>query len=207
MIKSLPMANMKRHPATKKQSCTDCANDKNIYSLAENETLIIQGRPLPFDVNDEVPIGIRIMQDGAYKIAIGAVDGLFTDGQAIYLEDKYLNIIFDLRENPYSFSSVAGIFNDRFVLRYTNNTLGNQHFETLDNSVVVATNHGELTIKSYIENIQEVTVYDILGRQLFFAKAIENTSFMTSNISLSQQTLIVKIKLTNGVLITRKIIL
>ena len=183
------------------------ANDKNIYSLAENETLIIQGRPLPFDVNDEVPIGIRIMQDGAYKIAIGAVDGLFTDGQAIYLEDKYLNIIFDLRENPYSFSSVAGIFNDRFVLRYTNNTLGNQHFETLDNSVVVATNHGELIIKSYIENIQEVTVYDILGRQLFFAQAIENTSFMTSNISLSQQTLIVKIKLTNGVLITRKIIL
>ena len=183
------------------------ANDTNIYSLAENETLIIQGRPLPFDVNDQVPVGIRIMQDGAYKIAIGTVDGLFAEGQPIYIEDKYLNIIFDLRENPYSFSTVAGTFNDRFVLRYTNTALGNPNFETLDNSVVLATNHGELTIKSYIENIQEVTVYDILGRQLFFAKAINGTSFRTSNISLSQQTLIVKIKLENGVMISKKFIL
>ena len=183
------------------------ANEKSIYSLAENTTLIIQGRPLPFDVNDQVPVGIRIMQDGAYKIAIGTVDGLFADGQPIYIEDKYLNIIFDLRENPYSFSTVAGTFNDRFVLRYTNTALGNPNFETLDNSVVLATNHGELTIKSYIENIQEVTVYDILGRQLFFAKAINGTSFRTSNISLSQQTLIVKIKLENGVMISKKFIL
>jgi hypothetical protein len=57
------------------------------------------------------------------------------------------------------------------------------------------------------ENIQEVTVYDILGRKLFFAKAISNTNFVTSNTTMSQQTLIVKIKLENGVTISRKIIL
>ena len=33
--------------------------------------------------------------------------------QPIYLEDKELNIIYDLRQSPYSFSSAAGIFNDR----------------------------------------------------------------------------------------------
>jgi hypothetical protein len=42
---------------------------------------------------------------------------------------------------------------------------------------------------------------------LFFAKEINNTNFVTSNISLSQQTLIVKIKLENGMTISRKIIL
>ena len=184
------------------------ANEKSIYSLAESETLIIQGRPTPFDQNDQVPIGVRIISDGNYKIAIDAVDGLFSDSaQNIYLEDKELNIIYDLRQNPYSFTSTAGIFNDRFVLRYTDTALSNPDFETLSNSVVVATNHGEMTIKSSIENIQEVTVYDVLGRQLFFAKAINNSSFMTSNISTSQQTLIVKIKLENGMTISRKIIL
>jgi hypothetical protein len=183
------------------------ANEKNIYSLAENNTLIIQGRPTPFDENDQVPIGVRIMTEGNYKIAIAAVDGLFEHDQPIYLEDKDLNLIYDLRQSPYSFSSIAGIFNDRFVLRFTNTALGNPDFGNIENSVIVAGNHGELTIKSSVENIQEVTVYDVLGRQLFFAKGISNTNFVTSKITMSQQTLIVKIKLENGVMISRKVIL
>ena len=92
-------------------------------------------------------------------------------------------------------------------MRYTNTALGNPDFGNLENSVIVAGNQGDLTIKSSIENIREVTVYDVLGRQLFFAKEINNTNFVTSNISLSQQTLIVKIKLENGMTISRKIIL
>ena len=183
------------------------ANSKNIYSLAENETLIIQGRPTPFDDNDQVPIGVNIMQDGNYKIAIAAVDGLFEHNQPIFLEDKLLNIIYDLRQAPYSFTTAAGRFDDRFILRYTNNSLANPDFGNIDNSVIIAANHGELTIKSSIENMQEVTVYDILGRQLFDAKNINNTNFVNSNISMSQQALIVKIKLANGYVVTRKIIL
>jgi hypothetical protein len=183
------------------------ANEKNIYSLSEDETLIIQGRPTPFDQNDQVPIGVTILSAGDYKIAIAAVDGLFEHEQPIYLEDKELNIIYDLRQSPYSFSSAAGIFNARFVLRYTNTALGNPDFGNIENSVIVAGNQGELTIKSSIENIKEVTIYDVLGRQLFFAKEINNTNFVTSNILSSQQTLIIKIKLENGMTISRKIIL
>ena len=182
------------------------ANEKSIYSLAENKTLIIQGRPTPFDDNDEVPIGVRIMQDGTYNIAIAAVDGLFEHDQSIYVEDKLLNIIHDLRVAPYSFIATAGIINDRFVLRYTNSALNNPDFGNNDNSIIVATNHGELTIKSAVENMQEVTVYDMLGRQLFEANNINNTNFVTSGILMSQQALIVKIKLENGFITTRKII-
>jgi hypothetical protein len=183
------------------------ANDKSIYTLVDNSTLTIQGRPTPFDQNDQVPIGVTILSAGDYKIAIAAVDGLFEQGQAIFLEDKVLNIIHDLRVAPYSFYSSAGIFNARFVLRYTNTALGNPDFGNIENSIIVAGNQGELTIKSSIENIQEVTIYDVLGRQLFFAKEINNTNFVASNISLRQQTLIVKIKLENGMTISRKIIL
>jgi hypothetical protein len=183
------------------------ANEKNIYTLSDDETLIIQGRPTPFDQNDQVPIGVTILSAGDYKIAIAGVDGLFEQGQAIFLEDKVLNIIHDLRVAPYSFSSAAGIFNARFVLRYTNTALGNPDFGNVGNSVIVASNQAELTIKSSIEKIHEVTIYDVLGRKLFFAKEINNTNFVTSNISLSQQTLIVKIKLENGMTISRKIIL
>ena len=184
------------------------ANNLSIYSVIDDETLIIQGRPSPFDSSDQVPIGVRIMQDGAYKIAIGAVDGLFSDSsQNIYLEDKQLGIIYDLRQNPYSFNATAGIINDRFVLRYNGTALSNPNYGPADSTVILSSNHGQITIKSYVEAIQEVSVFDILGRQLFEAKSIENKDFVTSNITVSQQALIVKIKLENGVIVTRKIIL
>ena len=185
-------------------------NSLDIYSFIDNDAVqeyCIQGRALPFSNADYVVLGIKVATAGNYKIAISAVDGFFEEGQPIFLEDKLLNIIYNLRLAPYSFTADAGRFDDRFILRYTNEALGTPDFETLDSSVVVATNHGEMNIKSYVENIQEVTVYDVLGRRLFFAKAINNNNFATSSITMSQQALIVKIKLENGTVVTRKIIL
>lgn len=179
------------------------------YLNAQNpQEFIIQGRGLPFNENDSVCLGVVIPASGTYKIGIGALDGMFYGSQNIYIEDKLLNIIQSIKTEPYTFTANSGQFNNRFVLRYTDGSaLDNPNFETLNNSVVVATNQGELTIKSSIENIQDLIVYDILGRQLFEAKGINNTDFMASNISMSQQTLIVKIRLENGVTISRKIIL
>lgn len=184
-------------------------NSLDIYSYIDNDLLqayCIQGRAMPFVDSDIVTLGIKVSSAGNYKIAIAAVDGLFQDGQPIYLEDRELNIIHDLRAAPYTFAANAGAFNTRFVLRYTNTALGNPDFGS-SNNVIVAANHGEISIKSLVENIQEVTVYDMLGRKLYFAKTINNTNFVTSSISMSYQTLIVKIKLENGVTISRKIIL
>jgi hypothetical protein len=181
--------------------------DVSMYSLIGNDAFIIQGRSLPFDSNDKVPLGINIIEAGSHTIAIKKVDGLFVNDTNIYLEDKQLQIIHDLKEGPYVFTTEKGIFNNRFVLRYNTGTLGNPSFNALDNSVVVSTHHGELNIKSYLENMQEVTVYDVLGRTLLTAKNINNTDFKADSITNSNQTLIVKIKLNNGTIITRKILL
>jgi hypothetical protein len=179
----------------------------NLYSLINDETYIIQGRPLPFDKDDKVPMGINITEAGAHTIAIKKVDGIFAEDTNIYLEDKLLNIIHDLKQAPYVFNSEKGIFNNRFILRYTDESLGNDDFDAIDHNVIVSTHKGEMTINSYVESLDEVTVYDILGRQLLQAKSIANNVFVSSNISTSQQALIVKIKLANGTIVTRKIIL
>ncbi|MDI1318381.1 choice-of-anchor D domain-containing protein [Flavobacterium sp.] len=181
--------------------------NNSIHSVIDTEIFVIQGRPIPFDTNDQVPLGYNATVAGNYKIAIAGVDGLFTQDQPIYLEDKLLSILHDLRQSPYTFDSAVGVFNDRFVLRYTATALGNSNFETLESSVIVSTKNNELTINSYIETIQDVTIYDILGRQLLENKSIANNTFVASNISMSQQALIVKIKLVNGLVVTRKIIL
>jgi hypothetical protein len=182
----------------------------DIYSFIDTDAVqeyCIQGRAFPFIVSDTVALGIKVATAGNYKIAISALDGLFEQGQPIFLEDKVLNIIHDLRVAPYSFTVDAGRFDNRFLLRYTNSTLGNPDIINLDNTVVIATNRSEMTITSAVESMQTVTVYDILGRQLLEAKGVNNQVFITSDVKANHQALIVKIKLENGIVVTRKILL
>ena len=91
-------------------------------------------------------------------------------------------------------------------MRYDRNALSNPDFEDIESNVVVSTRNKEMTIASSIENIQQVTVFDVLGRELFDAKKIENKLFTIANVSISQQALIIKIKLENGKMFTRKVV-
>lgn len=179
----------------------------SLYSLIDQQPYIIQGRPLPFDINDQVPMGINIVSNGSHTIAIKKTDGIFVDDVTVYLQDLALNVIHDLKQSPYTFTANKGIINNRFVIRYTNNTLGNTDFETLSNSVTVTGNNGQVTVTSLRENIKEVMVYDVLGRALLEARSINNLNFSRGNVTQSNQALIVKVTLENGATVTKKIVL
>ncbi|WP_298118233.1 choice-of-anchor D domain-containing protein [Flavobacterium sp.] len=180
---------------------------QNFYSVIGDAKVCIQGRPVPFENSDLVPLGVAIPTSGNYTIAIAFVDGLFSDvNQNIYLEDKLLNIVHNLRSAPYTFNSTTGVFNDRFVLRYTNTALGNDEFDASQN-VIVTTQSQNITIKSEIENITSVIIYDLLGRELVNKNKVNNNEIVLSNINARNQALIVKIILENGKIVTRKIIL
>ncbi|NIC02895.1 choice-of-anchor D domain-containing protein [Flavobacterium sp. J49] len=183
-------------------------NYLSFYTLGNNEKYKIQARS-NFVASDIVPIGYFSSVDGEFSISIDQQEGVLnSESTNIYVEDLQLNIIHDLKASPYTFTTASGKFENRFLLRYTNGSaLDNPNFDTLNNSVVVAANQGALTIKSYIQTIDEVMVYDVLGRQLYQAKGIGTNDFTTSNISLSQQSLIVKIKLDSGTVVTKKILM
>ncbi len=177
------------------------------YSLINQEVMCIQGRPLPFDENDQVPLGMKVISTlfNNYTIAISAVDGLF-ETQNIYIEDKLLNVIHNLKETPYNFTSSTGIYDDRFVLRYTETTLGNTTFDTANSNIIVVGEKNKITIKSILDNISSARVYDILGREI--AKELNsNTKEVTFENIVKNQPLIVKIQLENGEVVTRKIVL
>lgn len=178
-----------------------------LFSLINNESFIIQGRPLPFDDQDVVPMGINIVAEGNHIIAIKKVDGFFSGEQNIYLEDKYLNITHDLKQSPYSFTSSKGIFKDRFVLRYTTNSLNNPSFETEANSVIVFSSNNILSVKSLEKNIQSIEVFDVLGRVLIKDENVDSQLYNSSNMFNIGETLILKIKLDNGSDIIKKTII
>lgn len=178
-----------------------------IYTLVNDGEYVIQGRSLPFIPSDIVPVGVKIVNAGNHKIAIKKVDGLFEADQDIYLEDTVLNIIHDLKVAPYSFTSEVGVFNSRFKIRYTNAALSNDDFNTADNSVFVAANDHQISIKSEVGTIASVVVYDILGREIANKNNVNESEVVLSNIAARNQALIVKITLDNGQVITRKVIL
>ena len=181
--------------------------NQRFYSLINQEVMCIQGRPLPFDINDQVPLGMKVISTTSnnYTIAIAVVDGLF-ELQNIFLEDKLLNVIHNLKETPYTFTSSTGIFNDRFVLRYTDTALANTTFNNENSNVVVVGDKNQITIKSLVQNISSVRLYDILGREI--AKQVNTTlnEIVFDNV-IKNQPLLVKIQLENGEVITRKIVL
>src|SRR5690606_20326002 len=62
-------------------------NYVTIYSLLDQNKLTIQGRSLPFDSQDTVPLGYKTTIAGTFEIGLDHFDGLF-EGQDVFLKDK-----------------------------------------------------------------------------------------------------------------------
>ncbi|CAM3573399.1 choice-of-anchor D domain-containing protein [Flavobacterium gelidilacus] len=175
-----------------------------LYTLINTQKQAIQGRPVPFDANDLVPMGIFAETAGNYTIAIASVDGLFSNlSQNIYVEDKLLNLIHDLRQAPYTFTTSAGEFNERFVLRYTNTVLSNESFENPNGLVIVSNNKVSLFAS---QSIKSVLVFDILGRKIYENNKVNSTEVVLEKLIQTKEALIVKTTFEDGKVVTKKII-
>jgi hypothetical protein len=184
----------------------DCLTQENgsmdIYSLIEDKKFSIQGRPLPFNDEDIVPIGVSIQTSGNYSIGIAGVDGLFTY-QSIYLKDNLLNIYHDLKNEPYQFTIPSGVNNTRFEIVYRNNTLEiNDYLNDQDINVIV---NNYVTVKSD-NSIKEIIVYNVLGQIIDRYSNISSNEITLSSLVKNRRTLLLKIKLNNGKVVSKKIL-
>lgn len=177
-------------------------NPVSIYSLVGTHALTIQGRALPFEDSDVIPLGYSATAPGNLTIGLHNFDGLF-DAQNIYLKDKMLQVLHDLKSSDYAFTSAQGTFNDRFELVFTNSALNTPSL-AFDQSVVVYVENGVIRVKSSLNALQNVAIYDIRGALLGTQKATGmEASF--SNSLFAQQILLVKVTDEFGNTLTRKI--
>ena len=182
-------------------------NAMSLYSMIDDERMIIQGRQLPFDVYDQVPLGVDIIEDGNYTIGISSLDGLFEgdDGQNIYLEDTYSGLIHNLRISPYSLNIEAGIYEDRFILRYTDDTLSINQYEDLSDLIIYVEDK-LIKLKSELSPIESIVIYDVLGRTLVEVDDVNDLNHVFYHLRPSDGVLFVKAKLVDGREKTQKII-
>ncbi len=176
----------------------------DFYSINQNRNFTIQGRALPFDENDVVPLGFKTNISGTFKINIDQSDGLLAN-QTVYILDKLTGINADLKSGDYTFTTIMGTFNDRFVLRFLDKMLATDRFVSNENRVLVFTKNGQLKINSYLETLDKVLVYDLLGKLIYQKSNVNNNELSISNLG-SNQTVLVKTSLQNGSVFTDKII-
>ncbi len=173
-----------------------------IYSFAEESKTTTQARPLPFDANDEVSIGINIPAIGQYTIALAGIDGLF-DYTSIYLKDNLLNLIHDLKNSPYHFQADDGVLNSRFQIVYQNNNLSQPDFNL--GTVTAFVKNNEIHLQSSLEEINEITLFDVTGRKIY-QKKITTKETVLSDLNIANQTILIQLKMADNQLITKKII-
>lgn len=175
-------------------------SDITFYSIIPGEKLVIQARPLPFQVTDIVPLGYTSTNSGTYSIKIDHFDDFF-DNKKIYLEDKLLKTLHDLKSAPYNFTTQAGTFDNRFVLRYAKdpkiptvlNITGLIKFQRIaiqSNQTIKAIHIHDVSgkhVRTYIPN-EESTSFEgdfLYDRGVYFARV--ETSDDEGNVKLINQ--------------------
>lgn len=180
-------------------------SDTALTSIVDNQEYVIQGRALPFETTDTVTLGFKSELGGNYTIALNNFDGLFdTQNQDIYLKDNLTSTRTNLKVAPYQFTTVAGVFNDRFEVVYEN-FLGVELPEDSGNNIVAYKQNQEVVINSGSINMSTVQLYDIRGRLLVEKNNLSGNE-VRMHVGNTNQVLIVKITTSTGDIVTKKIV-
>ncbi len=177
----------------------------SLSSKINTDDYVIQGRSLPFESNDVVPLGFKAATSGNYKIKLTNKDGLFLVNQDVFVRDNLMGIEHNITIAPYLFTAQAGTFDNRFQLVYTQRlATPSETFTT--NSVLVTKNSDGFHVTSNGNVLKEIYVYDILGRLLFKQLSINGTATDLKMFSQSNQMLFLIITSQENTTITVKAI-
>lgn len=171
------------------------------------DSYAIQGRPVPFDAADVVPLNYKATTAGTYTFAIDHVDGLFTGGaQAIYIKDNSDGSYHDITSTPFTFTSAVGTFDTRFELVYQNGLLHtDDHSFTTNDIAVIHQSNNDVVVRTGNTTMKEVRILDIRGRLLVEQKNI-NASETRLNVGTTNQVLLVEVTTTEGYKAVRKVL-
>jgi Ice-binding-like/Putative metal-binding motif len=163
-----------------------------LYSIIADEKYVIQGRPLPFEPTDEVPLGWICTTAGRYKIKLSDWDGLFLTEQAVYIKDLETGITTNLKLAPYTFTSETGVFNNRFTLVYEEN-LTTIDIPINSSNILVFKDKGYYHVVSSGILMQNISIFDPLGRLLFNVININSNAIQINELHQTKEILLLKI--------------
>lgn len=173
-----------------------------IYSIVEGQQISINGKN-SFVNTDVQPLGSKHFVSGNYTIALGAqLDGVFGNGQNIYLKDKQTGILTNLSEGNYTFNTAAVESVDRFEIIYKPETV----LATGDsnkNDLIIYKDGTDFVVRSKSKKITALNLYDTSGRLIINMAPNMNEVRIDGN-SLVNAIYVLKIN-RNGEITTKKV--
>ncbi|MGA9636960.1 glycine-rich domain-containing protein [Flavobacterium sp.] len=179
----------------------------NFYSINNNTQLTIQGRALPFNEKDEVPLGYSSSTVGQFSISIDSTDGVLTN-QQIYLKDKELSTIHNLKTSPYVFSTDKGTFDNRFALVYQTKEeiMLNVFSPSKEENLVISVKDKNITLNSAEKTIAKVILHTISGKKIYQKEQINTKEYVISNVNTSSKILLITTEFDDKTKTNQKVI-
>jgi hypothetical protein len=176
-----------------------------LCSVIDNVDYAIQGRP-PFVDTDQVVLNFKTTAAGQFTITIDHVDGLFLADQDIYLKDKLVNALHDLKTGGYVFASNAGDFPNRFEIVYRDPVLSTNSLDFNSQSLIVYKENQDLIVNANGVLLDNVKIFDIRGREIGEKTRIDADKIVFGNLNIANQVLLIQATSTEGVVVNKKIV-
>lgn len=173
-----------------------------LYSEVDGVHLAINGRE-QFQDTDALTLGSRHYAEGIYTIELAEKEGIFANGQNIYLKDTQTGILTNLSQGSYSFTANAGESTGRFQIVYKAESVLVTESAAAEKTVIYR-DANEVIIKSP-QIIAQVDVYDPSGK--LWKQLKPNQKIAGVDVSaLPNSVYILKITSKSGEAVSRKFI-
>jgi hypothetical protein len=150
------------------------ANAPQIYTVMEGNNLAVNALA-SYEPSIAIPMSFKAGLFGSYMLTAGEIESFSTD-VGISLEDLKTGTVQDLRKNPdYTFTHDPANLPERFLLRFNNGALSDKDpavdpskeftIYSFGNTVYVRHNKS-----SNVDVMGNVSVFDLLGREVFHAR-------------------------------------
>ena len=174
-----------------------------IYSIVDAQQISINGKN-SFVNTDVQLLGSKHFATGNYTIALGEKkDGVFANGQNIYLKDKQTGILTNLSAGNYTFQANAGESTGRFEIVYLPEAVLATEGNVKEN-LIVYREGSDFVVKAQSKKITSIDVYDMAGR-LILALNPNNLKAMIPAEKMVSGVYVLKIN-QNGEITSKKMI-
>ena len=173
----------------------------DIFTVVDDKNLAIQGRD-QFEDTDKLNLGLSFFNTGTYTISIYDKEGIFTNGQSIYLKDKFTGTITNLSQGSYTFETNKGVTEGRFEIIYKPETVLVTDSKVKDGIVVYRDSVNFVVQAPKI--IATVEVYDLSGKLITIVKAINRQAVLDASF-FTKGMYVLRIKTVEGEITNKKI--
>ena len=183
--------------------------EDDMGSLLNVKQYVIQAFA-PYTQDKEIDLVLKASGNFTYTLKATEISN-FPEDQDIFLKDNLLDLHYNLRNtDPYSFTSEAGSFTDRFQVIFQDpSTLSTEEFLSDTTLIYVNQPEAKLYVKQLTQQARELSISNMLGQRIKIFNSINNQTLENGiDISgLSSGVYIVSIKTENDRSIDKKVII